>query len=85
MGKARDGRISKNFGDKKNPVKARFNSENQAMRVAVLFEWVRYALGDGAQPDDIKAMLESDFDKATEILDKIQAQQAQIGEKHGTN
>lgn len=72
MGTAKDGRVSKNFGDKDNKIKARFSDERQARRVAVLMKYMEYCYVDGLTNDQInEEVLQADFDKANEILEKI--------------
>lgn len=78
MGTSKDGRVSKDFGDGQNKIKVRFNSERQARRVSFMLQYIRICIEDGASyqnADDvlaIKSLLDSDLDKAIEVMTKIQ-------------
>lgn len=78
MGTARDGKVSKNFGTKDNKIKARFSDERQARRVAVLMKYMEYAYIDGMTTDQIAdEVLQADFAKAREIIEKLEQRSEQ--------
>lgn len=90
MGTARDGRVSKDFGDGKTKIKVRFSDERQARRVSFMLQYIQICIKDGADLsnlDDVSAienLMAADLRKAAEVMGKIQERHEGVRDGNGT-